>query len=112
MIYIKHLAKDKLLYALWKAATRRSHYLYYFHDDLPQTTLNKIRRDLNHMIKNNRPLYLTTYYGKLLYIDISNDYLDDETYNMYNGAKKAEKIINDLKQDELEESLLRYYVSM
>jgi hypothetical protein len=110
MIYIKHLAKDKLLYALWKAATRYSHYIYYCHDVMPNATLEKARRDINHMIANERPLYLTTYYGKLLYIDITGDYLDPFTYNMYNGSYKAEKMINALKQDELEATVLRYYV--
>lgn len=107
-VYIKYLPKDKLLYELWKPA-RRSQYLYYCPKSVPQLTLEKAKRDINHMIENSRDLDITTYYGKLLFIDISGDYMDPFTYNLYNGRGTAEEIIKKIKIEEMNRSVLKFY---
>ena len=108
LIYIKYIPKDKLLYHLWKVA-KKSQYLYFYKKKPPILTMHDTKLDLNYMILNKRELSLTTYYGKLLYIDITNDYLDTSIYNMYNGDKLAELVICALKLDEMQKTILRYY---
>ena len=107
-VYIKHIAKDVLLYELWRAA-RNSPNFYYCKDLQPTLTPEVTKSDINHMINNERKIDVTTYYGRMLYIDITDDYADVLTYESYNGQGSAEKIINKLKIQELQKSICRYF---
>ena len=107
-IFIGLLPKDELLLALWKEA-RVAQYFYNCPEKLEELTLDVVRCDINNMIMNGRDIDLTTYHGKLLYINITSDTIDIADYNMYNGIGKAEKIINNLKKIELEKTALNYY---
>ncbi len=106
--YIRFIPKDILMLELWKAA-RKSPYHHYIDIKETQLTLEEIRNDINYMILNNRDLCVTTYYGKMLFIDVSKDYVDTNLYNLYNGKNKAELIIRNLKLKELEKTLIKYY---
>jgi hypothetical protein len=108
LLYIKFLPKDKLLWYLWKNA-KIAHYMYYCPKLAPVLTLNKVRRDINYMIENGRNIELNTYYGKLLFVNITGDYLDTFTYNIYNGCSAAEHISTDLKIEELSRCVLKYH---
>lgn len=107
--YIGYIPKDKLMFELWKFA-RKSPYHYYLPNIAdPKVTLDEIRNDINFMIENNREIDITTYHGKLLFINITTDTVDTKQYNMYNGTRAAENIIRKLKLEELEKSILNYY---
>ena len=108
LVYIKDLPKDELLYKLWLVA-KKSQYLYYYNGDLPMLTRATAKQDLSQMIINKRDLSLTTYYGKLLYIDLSEDWLDTSIYNLYNGQRLAELVISTLQLEEMQRTVLRYY---
>jgi hypothetical protein len=108
MLFIKYLPKDKLLYNLWMNA-KQAQYMYFCPELSPKLTMMTVRQDINYMIHNKRELDLTTYYGRLLFIDISGDYVDVFTYNLYNGNCKVESIINELKIEELGRSIVKYY---
>jgi len=108
MLFIKFLPKDKLLWSLWKHA-KHAQYMYYCSDLAPELTLQRARKDVNYMIQDNRDIELTTYYGRLVFVDISGDYLDAFTYNLYNGRGTAERIITNLKIEELMRSIVKYY---
>lgn len=107
-IYIKHLPKDKLLYELWLAA-RKSPNFYYCPNAAPILDLETARTDINHMIVNERRLDLSTYYGRMLYVDLTDDTFDSDTYDLYNGRGKASKIVRELKKIELKKTVLCYY---
>jgi hypothetical protein len=107
-VFIKYLPKDKLLFSLWKEA-RMAQYFYYCPEQLEQITIDNVTSDINFMIMNGRDIDLTTYHGKLLYINITPDVIDVFNYDMYNGRGKAKLIINKLKKDELEKSIVAYY---
>jgi hypothetical protein len=107
-VYIKHLAKDLLLYELWKAA-RNSPNLYHCSEMRPTLTYEVTKSDINYMIDNNRKIDVTTYYGRMLYIDISGDYVDVLNYDIYNGRGAAQKIIDKLKERELQKSVCVYF---
>lgn len=108
-IYIKYLPKDKLLYRLWEAA-RFSPNLYYCQEHRPILTYDIAKNDINFMIHNKRPIDLTTYYGRLLYIDITDDYTDVFNYDLYNGKGTAKKIIDSIKEEEMNNTVCRYYL--
>jgi hypothetical protein len=74
-------------------------------------TKEKAKKDLNYMIANNRELLLTTYYGKMLFVDISLDYFDPSAYDIYNGRGLAKKIIYELKSTALQHCIASYYKS-
>lgn len=107
-VYIKHLSKDILLYKLWEAA-RNSPNLHYCAEYYPVLTLELTKNDINFMINDGRNLDLTTYYGKMLYIDITNDYVDVFMYEVYNGNGSAKKIIKQLKEQELRKAICTFY---
>ncbi len=107
LVYIKYLPKDKLLYELWLSA-KPSRYFYLCKELLPTTDLSIIKNDINHMIVNGRRIDLTVYYGRRLYIDITDDTVDCSNYDMHNGYGVAEKIIERLKEDELRRSIVNY----
>ena len=107
-IYIKHLAKDILLFKLWEAA-RNSPNFYYCKDTCPVLTPKLTKKDINYMISNDRKIDITTYYGRMLYIDISNDYTDVFMYEIYNGQGSAENVIRQLKKQELEKAICTFY---
>ena len=77
-IYIGYLPKDRLLYELWLHA-RRSPNFYYCKELSPILTLEIAKKDINFMLADSRDIDLTTYYGRMLYIDITGDYVD--TFN-------------------------------
>ena len=108
IIFIKYLPKDKLLYELWKNA-KPAQYMYYCKALAPTVTESEVKRDINNMLRNNRGIELTTYNGRLIFSDITEDYFDPFTYNMYNGKKMAEKIINNLKTEELKRTVLNHF---
>lgn len=107
-IYIKYLPKDKLLFELWNAA-RSAPNFYYCKELSPILTLLDAKRDINHMIANNRDVELTNYYGRMLFINITKDYIETTNYDLYNGRHSAKKIIDALKAQELNGLLCTYY---
>lgn len=108
LIYIKHLPMGKLLWALWSNA-KLDRYMQLCPELAPELTQAQAWRDINFMLMDQRPIALTTYYGRLLFVDITNDYLDVFTYDMYNGSGMAKKITNKLKLEELLRSMCKYY---
>jgi hypothetical protein len=110
-IYINHLPKDKLLFELWKNA-RDSPYFIFCKDTLPTLTHDQVKLDISEMIKNNRHINLTTYYGRSLYIDITGDFIDTSEYEAYNriSEEKIISIINKLKIEELRNVILKFYI--
>jgi len=108
LLFIKYLPKDQLLYELWKSA-KNAQYMYHCQELAPVLTLEKVQRDINYMIQENRDLDLTTYYGRLIFADVTGDCLDAFTYDLYNGRGTAERIVNRLKKLELEKLILRYF---
>lgn len=109
LLYIHLLPKDKLLYKLWLNAIP-AQYMSKCSELAPVLTLKEARNDINHMINNNRKIEITTYYGRMLFSDISGDFFDSYAYDLYNGRNKAKKIINELKQDELQKLVLKYHL--
>lgn len=107
-IFIKYLPKDQLLYELWKSA-KKSKYFYYCPELIPNLTVEQAANDINHMLYSGRSLSLTTYYGKMMYINITNEMVDVNEYNIYNGDGVAEKIIQELKKQELNNTICTYY---
>lgn len=110
-IYVGYIPKDKLMFELWKYARKVPY--YYYDNTLPEpyVTINDIRNDINFMILNNRDIDVTTYHGKMLFINITRDNIDTTQYNLYNGKYSAENIVRKLKKEELERSVLNYYKS-
>lgn len=107
-ILIKYLPKDKLLFELWKAA-RISPNFYYCIKFVPTLTLDVVKNDINHMLSDKRDIELTAYYGRMLFVNITGDYMDTTEYDLYNGKYAAKKIIDDLKEGELYNTLCTYY---
>ncbi len=107
-IYIKYLPKDTLLYSLWQKA-RLSPNFYYCKELSPVLTLDEARKDIICMIADGRAIDLTTYYGRMLFVDITGDYLDAFSYDLYNGKNSAKKIIDFLKEQELRRTVCNYY---
>lgn len=108
-VYIGYIPKDLLLYSLWKHAKQSPSMKYCKKELIPDLTLEKTRIDINHMLHNDRDLILTTYYGKLLFIDITGNICDVLMYNLYNGRRSAENVIHKLKTDLLKNISMRYY---
>ena len=111
IIYINHLPKDKLLFELWKNA-RTSPYFVFCEDKIPKLTLAQVKTDINEMLKNNRELNLTTYYGRMLYIDITGDFMDTIDYEAFNRLpeEKIIAIVNKLKFEELHNAICKFYI--
>ena len=109
-IYIKNIPKELLLYELWLYAKTS----FYFKPRKgisiapPILTISLAKNALNYMIGNNDLLSVCTFYGKLLYVDITGDYLDPFNYNAHNGKFLAEEIILHLKKRLLKECLLKF----
>lgn len=108
IVYIKHLPKDILLYELWKNA-RISQNFYYCQYLAPKLTKKRAKKDIHNIINYSYSKKITTYYGRLIFADISGDYLNTFDYNLYNGVNSAQKIIKSLKIEELKRSVLKYY---
>lgn len=108
MIFIKHLPKDRLLFALWKEA-RIAPFFYYCPEKATDISLEIVTDDINNMINNSRDIDLTTYHSRLLYINITSDLVDVSDYNTYNGTGKAERVINELKKEELTKTIITYH---
>ena len=111
LIYINHLPKDKLLFELWKNA-RVSPYFVFCEDKIPTLTISQVRDDITEMIQNNRQINLTTYYGRMLYIDISGSVMNTLDYEAFNriNEEKIINIINKLKFEELRITICKYYI--
>ena len=111
IIYINHLPKDVLLYELWKHA-RISPYFMHCKDKVPILTIDRARKDINEMLKTNRRINLTTYYGKLLFVDITDSMFDATDYEIYNrlDEKKIIRMIDKLKSDALRKLILKFYI--
>ncbi len=107
-MYIKYLPKDALLYALWCKA-KTAPILYHYKNYKPVLTIETVQADLNAMIKNNRPMQLSVYHGKYLYVDLTNETFDSVMYNSYNGWRQAEKIVSELKLQQLQKMILTYH---
>jgi len=107
-IYIRHLPKDRLLWELWNNA-KLAQYMILCPDMAPTLTPILARRDINFMIADKRNIDLTTYYGRLLFIDITGDHLDAFTYDMYNGRGKAKGITDKLKLEQLQRTICKFY---
>lgn len=105
MIDIKYLPKDKLLYDLWLNA-KKAPFMYY--GDFELDPLQHIKSDINNMLRDKGYIDLTTYYGRLLFIKISNDILYNETYDCYNN-NISKKIVTDHKIKEMKKCILTYY---
>jgi hypothetical protein len=108
MVFIKHLPKDKLLFDLWHSA-KPVIYMSKCSSIAPILTLKQAREDINYMIQDNREVELTTYYGRLIFLDITGDYLSTYSYDIHNGKGVATAIIRNLKITELNRSILKYY---
>jgi hypothetical protein len=109
-VFIKHLDKYKLLYELWSYAKFSMHFYYCIHL-APKLNLDQVKIDINDLYERKEKLIFTVYYGRLLHVDITGDYLDTYEYNKYNGKGNAECIINSLKKDELFLTACKYYKS-
>ncbi len=107
-IYIKYLEKPLLLYNLWKNA-KISHYFYECPDIKFDINIEIVKKDINFMLEASNKINVSVYHGKNLYVDITDDYLKCDMYNILNGKFKAENIILELKTDEMKKSILRYY---
>lgn len=105
MINIKYLPKGELLYELWKHAKP----IPYFKKYPVKITLTR-KRAKNDAAKMPLDTYLTYYYGRVLFVDVTQDDLDYTTYNKLNGHNLAQKIINAMKIKYLQKTCLRYYI--
>ena len=111
IIYINHLPKDKLLFELWKNA-KVSPYFVFCEDKIPSLTLSQVKSDINDMIQNNREINLTTYYGRMLYVDITGPHMDTLDYEAFNrlNEEKIINIINKLKFEEMQNAICKFYI--
>jgi hypothetical protein len=105
-LYIKYLPKDRLLFELWKRA-RRSQHFYYCPHLMPKLDLVQCRKDINMMIASNDKIEVCTYFGRLVYVDITGDYLDSFNYDVHNGDDAALSVVTELKKEELLKAVLR-----
>jgi hypothetical protein len=110
MIDIKYLPKDILLYELWKRA-RLSQYFYHCKEKAPRLNIERCRNDINHMFINNKNIEVTIYYGRLIYINLTDNEVDTFNYNVYNGSEAAEEVINEIKKNQMNKVQLNYYKS-
>jgi hypothetical protein len=113
-LYIKFIDKSELLYELWKNA-KPTHYFY----ECPEMgfiiDLDTVKNDIKNIMTSDGYLgkiSFSVYQGKNIYIELTNDYLKYDLYNLLNGQQKAEKIVTELKVKEIKKSILKYYVSM
>jgi hypothetical protein len=109
MIYIRNIPRDILLYELWKYA-KPSPYFKHCTYAIPLLTVELARDALNDMIANNNLLSVCTFYGKTIYADITDDYLDQTDYDIYNGKGLAKTIINNIKKKLLNRCLIKYLI--
>lgn len=107
MLYIKGIPKDLLLYELWNHA-KTSPYMKYCPDAKPTLTPELANDALRNMISNNDKLLVCTFYGRLVYVDITDDVLDGSNYDMHNGKKLASLVVAKLKKKLLDTCLLKY----
>ena len=107
MIFIGNIPKDLLLFELWQNA-RLSPYMRLCKDLAPVLTIEIARKALNNMIANNDLLTVCTFYGRPLYVDITDEFLDPYNYDTYNGRDATQKVVNRLKKDILDKCLIRH----
>lgn len=107
-VYIGLIPKDQLLYELYQRA-KPSNYFRHCKELLPKLEFSDVRRDLYWLIVNKSRIDFTVYYGKMLYIDITDNYVDTTDYNARNGCKLAEFVINLMKLITMRYTLLTYH---
>lgn len=105
-VYIGMLPKDELLYSLWLNAKISPSM-----KNLPklQLTIDQVQSDIRCMIVNNRNIDLMVYYSRMIYLDISKDYVNNIEYDARNGIGLLAKVTNKLKKKELKKCLLNFY---
>jgi len=108
-VYIKYIPKDQLLYELWNAARWTKCFAVDPTIAKPRLTLKKVRRDINYMIVANRNIDLTTYYGKKICMNLTNNTCNVAYYNLHNGYGAATKVIDKLKIDQLQKTITRFF---
>ena len=108
-IYIKHVPRDKLLYRLWENAKKSNHF-YYCEELAPELTEQQVRTDINYMMEHGNDIKVTTYYGRLLFIDISDDYIDPFPCDLYNGFGYTQHAVNMVKLEELRKIVINYHL--
>lgn len=108
VININHLRKEDIIYTLWKNAKISEFAMY--NPDIEEPCKEIIQLDIHNMLLSGR-IYFTLYYGKLLFIDITDRSCDVTHYNSYNGRQLGQKIIADLKIKEMESMILNYHIS-
>jgi hypothetical protein len=109
MLFIKNIPKEVLLYELWLHA-KSSPYIRYCPELKPVLTVELAKEALNNMISNNDLLSVCTFYGRPVYVDITNDTLDPSNYDMHNGKKLAELVVTKLKKKLLDACLLKHII--
>lgn len=107
-INITHIHKEDIIYELWKNAKISEFAMY--NPVIEEPCKEMIQLDIHNMLLSGR-IYFTLYYGKLLFIDITDNICDVTYYNSYNGRQLGQKILADLKIREMETSILKYYLS-
>lgn len=107
MLFIRNIPKEVLLYELWLHA-RSSSYFRYCPDLKPVLTVELAKKALNELISNNSLLSVCTFYGKPLYVDITDDIFDPTDYNDNNGDSLGELVVTKLKKRILDECLLKH----
>jgi hypothetical protein len=107
-INIKYLCKIDIIYELWKNALVSEFAEY--GPDIEEPCKEIIELDIHNMFISGR-MYFTLYYGKLLFIDITDNTCDVTYYNSYNGKHLGQKILADLKIKEMESTIFKYQIS-
>jgi hypothetical protein len=105
MLDIRFLPKYKILYDLWNNA-RKAPFMYYGNFQLDP--VKNIKNDINNMFADKGYIDLTTYYGRLLFIKIYNNRLENNMYDCYNN-NISKKIIADNKLEQMKKCILNYY---
>ena len=105
-LYIKYLDRSIILFELWQQARYLPH--IYSMKEHPELTLEICKRDIKQM-RANGSMKLTTYYGKRLSINLSDDVFDPIGYEEEQGYQRATQIIHKLQKQQVTHCILRYF---
>lgn len=105
-LYIKYLDKSLILLELWQQARYLPH--IYSMKEHPELTLEICQRDIEQM-RANGSMKLTTYYGKKLSINLSDDVFDSAKYEEEQGYQRATQIIHKLQKQQVMRCVLHYF---
>ena len=105
-LYIKYLDKALILLELWQEARYLPH--IYSMKEHPELTLAICKRDIEQM-RANGSMKLTTYYGKKLLINLSDDSFDPTGYEEEQGYQRATKVIHKLQKQQVTHCILCYF---